>query len=121
MSYGAISKAAVLPLAKGAKKAGIWMNTGEGGLSPYHLKSGCDIVYQIGATKYGVRDSEGHLNGDKLREIAQHEQVKIFEIKISQSAKLGKSGILLGRKVTEEIANIRGIPKGKDSISPNGH
>lgn len=121
MSYGAISTPAVLALSKGAKKAGIWMNTGEGGLSPYHLVGGADIVYQIGTAKYGVRDEDGRLCDTKLKEVAAHEQVKMFEIKMSQGAKPGKGGILPGIKVTEEIAKIRGIAVGQDSISPNGH
>ncbi|ODS24503.1 glutamate synthase [Candidatus Endobugula sertula] len=121
MSYGAISTPAVIALSKGAKKAGIWMNTGEGGLSPDHLQGGCDIVYQIGTAKYGVRTPEGELSDKKLKEIANHEQVKMFEIKISQGAKPGKGGILPGTKVTERIAHIRGINAGEDSISPNGH
>lgn len=121
MSFGAISKPAVLALSNGAKEAGIWMNTGEGGLSPYHLEGGCDIVFQIGTAKYGVRTPDGHLSDDKLREIAAHEQVRMFEVKLSQGAKPGKGGILPGEKVTEEIARIRGIHVGQDSISPNGH
>ncbi|AKH70812.1 glutamate synthase family protein [Spongiibacter sp. IMCC21906] len=121
MSYGAISKPAIRALTKGAKEAGIWVNTGEGGLSPYHLEGGCDLVFQIGTAKYGVRNSEGHLSDDKLRDIASHEQVRMFEVKLSQGAKPGKGGILPGGKVTAEVANIRGIPEGKDSISPNGH
>ncbi|WP_172330241.1 FMN-binding glutamate synthase family protein [Mangrovicoccus sp. HB161399] len=121
MSYGAISKPAVRALAGGAKKAGIWMNTGEGGLSPYHLEAGCDIVYQIGTAKYGVRDAKGNLDDDKLRRIAGHEQVRMFEIKLSQGAKPGKGGILPGDKITPEIAEIRGIPMGMDSFSPNRH
>jgi len=121
MSYGAISRPAVLALSRGAKEAGIWMNTGEGGLSPYHLEGGADIVFQIGTAKYGVRDDEGNLSDEKLRDVAAHEQVKMFEIKLSQGAKPGKGGILPGAKVTAEIAAIRGIPKGSDSISPNRH
>lgn len=121
MSYGAISKPAVQALSYGAKKAGSWMNTGEGGLSPYHLEGGADIVFQIGTAKYGVRDEAGNLSDDKLREIAAHPQVRMFEIKMSQGAKPGKGGMLPGIKVTEEIAKIRGIPVGKDSISPNRH
>lgn len=119
MSYGAISRPAVLALSKGAKLAGCWLNTGEGGLSPHHLEGGCDIVFQIGTAKYGVRDEAGKLSDAKLREIAAHEQVRMFEIKLSQGAKPGKGGILPGAKVTEEIAAIRGIPVGRDSISPN--
>jgi len=80
MSYGAISKPAVLSLSYGAKKAGIWLNTGEGGLAPYHLEGGCDVVFQIGTAKNGVRDLEGHLNDDLLRKTAMHEQVKMFEL-----------------------------------------
>ena len=121
MSFGALSAPAVRALARGANKAGIWMNTGEGGLSPYHLEGGCDIVFQIGTAKYGVRDEQGKLSDEKLRAIAEHEQVKMFEIKLSQGAKPGKGGILPGAKVTKKIAAIRGIPAGQDSISPNGH
>jgi len=97
------------------------MNTGEGGLSPYHLEGGADIVFQIGTAKYGVRDKEGHLDDDKLREVASHEQVKMFELKLAQGAKPGKGGILPGAKITPEIAKIRGINEGEDSISPNRH
>ena len=121
MSFGAISKPAVLALSNGARMAGCWMNTGEGGLSPYHLQGGADIVFQIGTAKYGVRDHDGNFNLDKLRAVAAHDQVKMFELKLSQGAKPGKGGILPGGKVTEEIAEIRGIPVGSDSISPNRH
>jgi len=121
MSFGAISKPAVLALSKGSAKAGNWMNTGEGGLSPYHLEGGADIVFQIGTAKYGVRNPDGSLCDDKLREITAHEQVKMVELKLSQGAKPGKGGILPGEKVTKEIAGIRGIPVGEDSISPNRH
>ena len=121
MSYGAISKPAVRALSRGCKRAGIWMNTGEGGLSPYHLEGGCDIVFQIGTAKYGVRDAEGRLDDGKLREVSAHETVRMFEIKLSQGAKPGKGGILPGAKITPEIASIRGIARGQDSISPNRH
>lgn len=121
MSYGALSKPAVLALSKGAAKAGIWMNTGEGGLSPHHLVGGCDIVFQIGTAKYGVRDAEGNLSDDKLREMAAIPQVKMFEIKLAQGAKPGKGGILPAAKVDAEVARIRGIPAGQASISPNRH
>ena len=121
MSYGALSSVAVTALANGAKKTGCWMNTGEGGVSPFHLATGCDLVVQVGTAKYGVRDLNGELSDDKLRELAKHEQVKMFEIKLSQGAKPGKGGILPGEKVSEEIAEIRGIRVGEDSISPNRH
>ncbi len=121
MSFGAISRPAVLALSKGASLAGCWMNTGEGGLSPYHLEGGADIVFQIGTAKYGVRNEFGELDEDKLRAIAAHEQVRMLEIKLSQGVKPGKGGILPGKKVTAEIAAICHIVVGEDSISPNGH
>ena len=121
MSYGAISRPAVLALSRGAHLAGCWMNTGEGGLSPYHLEGGADLVYQIGTAKYGVRDLAGKLSDDKLRELAAYEQVRMFEIKLSQGAKPGKGGILPAVKVTDEIATIRGIRPHQASISPNRH
>jgi glutamate synthase domain-containing protein 2 len=121
MSYGAISKPAVQALSRGAAQAGCWMDTGEGGLSPYHLEGGCDLIFQIGTAKYGVRDEQGRLSPEKLREVAAHETVRAFEIKLSQGAKPGKGGVLPAGKVTEEIARIRGIPAGQDSLSPNRH
>src|SRR6056297_4242591 len=121
MSYGAISRPAVEALSRGAAEAGIWMNTGEGGLSPYHLSGGCDIVYQIGTAKYGVRDAEGNLSDDKLREVSAHPGVRMFELKLAQGAKPAKGGILPGAKVTPEIAAIRGLAVGQDGISPNRH
>lgn len=121
MSYGAISIPAVLALSKGAKMAGIWMNTGEGGLSPYHLEGGADIVFQIGTAKFGVRKKEGGFDEEKLKSVAKHPEVKMFEIKLSQGAKPGKGGILPGTKVNQEIAEIRGLEVGKDAISPNRH
>ena len=121
MSYGALSKPAVQALATGAAEAGCWINTGEGGLSPYHLESGADVVFQVGTAKNGVRDLDGALSDEKLREAAAHPQVRMFEIKLSQGAKPGKGGILPGAKVTAEIAGIRGIRQGEDAISPNRH
>jgi len=119
MSFGAISAPAVRALSKGAAVAGCWMDTGEGGLSPYHLEGGCDVIMQIGTAKYGVRDAQGNLSTDRLVELSK--VVRAFEIKLSQGAKPGKGGVLPGRKVTPEIAHIRGIPEGRDSISPNRH
>jgi glutamate synthase domain-containing protein 2 len=121
MSFGAISQPAVRALARGAAKAGCWIDTGEGGLSPYHLEGDCDVIMQIGTAKYGVRDAEGRLSVEKLREIAAIDTVRAFEIKLSQGAKPGKGGVLPGGKVTAEIARIRGIPPGMDSLSPNRH
>ena len=122
MSYGALSKPAVQALGLGAKKAECWLNTGEGGLSPYHLSSGCDLVFQIGTATYGVREpNSAKISDKKLREVASHHQVRMFEIKLSQGGKPGKGGILPADKVSQEVADIRGIPVGTDSISPNRH
>ncbi len=121
MSYGALSAPAVRALSKGAKLAGCWLNTGEGGLSPHHLEGGCDIVFQMGTAKYGVREEAGGLSPAKLREVAAHPEVKMIEIKLSQGAKPGKGGILPAEKVSEEIAKIRGIRVHHASISPNRH
>src|SRR5689334_13221935 len=119
MSFGAISAPAVRALSRGAAVAGCWMDTGEGGLSPYHLEGGCDVIMQIGTAKYGVRDAQGNLSNDRLVELGK--VVKAFEIKLSQGAKPGKGGVLPAKKVTAEISQIRGIPEGRDSISPNRH
>jgi len=121
MSFGSLSKPAIQALSHGARRAGCWLNTGEGGLAPYHLEGGCDIVFQIGTAKYGVRDSAGNLSHAKLKAIADKPQVTMIEIKLAQGAKPGKGGILPGGKVTREIAKVRGIPAGKASISPNRH
>lgn len=119
MSFGAISAPAVRSLSRGAAVAGCWMDTGEGGLSPFHLEGGCDLIFQVGTAKYGVRDAHGSLSAERLMELGR--VVKAFEIKLSQGAKPGKGGVLPGRKVTSEIAQIRGIPEGRDSLSPNRH
>ncbi len=121
MSYGALSAPAIRALSQGAAKAGCWLNTGEGGVSEHHLHSGADLVFQIGTAKYGVRDTDGNLCDHKLKAIANHQQVKMFEIKLSQGAKPGKGGMLPGTKVSDEIAHVRGINSGQSSISPNGH
>tara|TARA_R110000772_G_scaffold90923_8_gene187292 strand:+ start:1212 stop:2714 length:1503 start_codon:yes stop_codon:yes gene_type:complete len=121
MSYGAISKPAVLALSRGAALTGCWMNTGEGGLSEWHLEGACDIVFQIGTANYGVRGSDGHFSEETLRKVAANDAVKMIEIKLSQGAKPGKGGILPAAKVTEEIARIRMIPVGETSNSPNRH
>jgi glutamate synthase domain-containing protein 2 len=121
MSFGAISEPAVRALSRGAKIAGCWMDTGEGGLSPFHLEGGCDVIMQIGTANYGVRTGDGAFSPERARELARHEQVRAFEIKLSQGAKPGKGGVLPAAKVTEQIATIRGIPPHQDSISPNRH
>jgi len=121
MSFGSLSKPAVQALSHGAKLANIWLNTGEGGISPYHLEGGCDIVFQLGTAKYGARDEHGNLDEHKLKVIADKPQVKMIELKLAQGAKPGKGGILPAEKVNAEIAQIRGIPEGRASFSPNRH
>lgn len=117
MSFGAISTPAVRALSLGAAKAGCWIDTGEGGLSPHRLEGGGDVIMQIGTAKHGVRDADGRPSPAKLREMAAHEQVRTFEIKLSQGAKPGKGGVLLGSKVATGIAQIRGIPVGQDFVN----
>lgn len=119
MSFGAISRPALRALSCGAAKSGVWLNTGEGGLSPYHTEFGADVIFQIGTAKYGVRDSEGRLDPLRLKDVG--DQVSAFEVKLSQGAKPGRGGVLPAIKVTEEIARIRGIPVGVTSSSPNRH
>ncbi len=119
MSYGAISMPAVKALSRGAAMAGCWLNSGEGGISPYHREADCDLVFQVGTAKYGIRDLNGNFSPERARTLGEF--VKAFEIKLSQGAKPGKGGILPGSKVTDEVAQIRGISPGHDSISPNRH
>lgn len=122
MSYGSLSKPAVQALSKGAALAGCWLNTGEGGVSPYHLEGGCDVVFQIGTGKFGVRNADMTLDTDKLKTLCEdNPNICMIELKLSQGAKPGKGGILPASKVTQEIADIRGIPVGKAAISPNRH
>ncbi len=121
MSYGALGEHAVRSLARGAKMAGIPMNTGEGGYPKYHLMEGCDLIYQIGTAKFGVRTEDGLLDDAKLGDLAAKDPVKMIEIKFSQGAKPGKGGLLPKEKITEEIAELRGVPMGKDVISPPAH
>ncbi|MBI3560260.1 MAG: FMN-binding glutamate synthase family protein [Gammaproteobacteria bacterium] len=119
MSFGAVSAPALRALVRGAEKSGVWLNTGEGGMSPLHLEAKADIIFQIGTAKYGVRDLEGNLSQQRVKDVG--DIVKAFEIKLSQGAKPGRGGVLPAIKVTEEIARIRGIPAGKTSSSPNRH
>lgn len=121
MSYGSLGKNAVRALARGAKYAGIAMNTGEGGYPKYHLMEGCDLIFQIGTGKFGARNEDSSLNAQNLREVTAHENVKMLEIKMSQGAKPGKGGILPKEKITKEISELRGVPMGEDVISPASH
>ncbi|MCX6396579.1 MAG: FMN-binding glutamate synthase family protein [Propionibacteriales bacterium] len=120
MSFGSMSSAAIIALNKGAAKAGCLHNTGEGGLSPYH-RSGGDIMLQIGTAYFGCRDESGAFDLGRLKDVVDSAPVKAIEIKLSQGAKPGLGGLLPGAKVTREIAEIRGIPEGKDCSSPSRH
>lgn len=121
MSYGSLSKNAVLALNAGAKEGGFFHNTGEGGLSPYHLEPGGDVVWNIGTGYFSCRDEYGNFAPEAFRERAQKDNVKMIEIKFSQGAKPGHGGILPKEKVTDEIAAIRLVQKGQDIISPPKH
>lgn len=121
MSYGALGQNAVRSLARGAKRANITMNTGEGGHPKYHIMEGADLIFQLGTAKFGVRNDDGTLNDDKLRALASESSIKMIEIKLSQGAKPGKGGLLPKEKITDEIASLRGVPKGQDVISPTNH
>ncbi|MBC6414890.1 MAG: FMN-binding glutamate synthase family protein [Bdellovibrionales bacterium] len=121
MSYGALGKKAVRALARGAKKANLIMNTGEGGYPKYHLMESCDLIFQMGTGKFGVRKENGEFDPDKLKKLSEIEQIKMIEIKFSQGAKPGKGGLLPKEKITAEIAELRNIPLGKDLYSPPYH
>ncbi|SHI85440.1 FMN-binding glutamate synthase family protein [Flavobacterium terrae] len=120
MSYGSLSKNAIIALNNGAKEGGFYHNTGEGGLSPYHLQGG-DVVWNIGTGYFSCRDKEGKFSYDEYTKRATLDNVKMIELKFSQGAKPGHGGILPKEKVTDEIATIRLVNKGNDIISPPRH
>lgn len=121
MSFGSLSQNAVMALNKGAFLGGFAHNTGEGGISPYHLKYGGDLIWQIGTGYFGCRTLDGKFNPENFKEKATLEQVKMIEIKLSQGAKPGHGGILPAGKNTEEIAAIRGVKPHTDVHSPPSH
>ena len=121
MSFGALSKNAVLALNGGAKLGGFYHNTGEGGLTKYHLEPGGDVVWQIGTGYFGCRSDEGRFDPKKFEEKAKHAHVKMIELKVSQGAKPGHGGVLPAMKNTKEIAEIRGIEPHTTVLSPPGH
>ncbi len=120
MSFGALSGPAVQALNEGAELAGCLQTTGEGGLSPHHRHGG-ELVFQIGTGYFGCRDEQGRFSLERLQETLAQAPVRAIEIKLSQGAKPGLGGLLPGRKVTPEIAAIRGVPAGVDCVSPPGH
>jgi glutamate synthase domain-containing protein 2 len=121
MSYGSLSDRATMANNIGASLAGSYHNTGEGGVAPYH-DLGARLVYQIGTGYFGCRDSKGNFSMEELlKTVEKHPNIKAIEIKLSQGAKAGKGGVLLASKITKEIAEVRGIPEGKDCMSPAYH
>lgn len=121
MSFGSLSKNAILALSGGANKGHFAHNTGEGAISPYHLEGGADLIWQIGTGYFGCRTPDGQFNPETFQKRAKMDAVKMIEIKLSQGAKPGHGGILPGGKVTPEIAEIRDVEVGKDVNSPPGH
>jgi glutamate synthase domain-containing protein 2 len=121
MSYGSLSSRAIRAMNGGARIGNFAHNTGEGGISPFHLESGGDLIFQFGTGYFGVRDAKGNFSPDRFAEKASIPSVKMIEIKLSQGAKPGHGGILPGRKVNREIADIRGVKEGVDVISPPYH
>jgi len=121
MSYGALSPNAIESLNKGAKAGGFAHTTGEGSISKFHRKHGGDLIWQIGSGYFGCRTADGQFDPQKFATTSAKDQVKMIEIKLSQGAKPGHGGILLGAKVTEEIAAARGVEVGVDCVSPSAH
>ena len=121
MSYGALSPNAIEALNKGAKLGGFAHTTGEGSISRFHRTHGGDLIWQIGSGYFGCRTPDGRFSPEKFAETAANDQVKMIEIKLSQGAKPGHGGILPGAKVSEAIAEARGVPAGQDCISPASH
>ncbi|MET8811153.1 FMN-binding glutamate synthase family protein [Streptomyces sp. NPDC004549] len=121
MSFGSLSANAVLALNTGAARGGFAHDTGEGGLSEYHLRPGGDLVWEIGTGYFGCRTEDGGFDAEQFREKAAHPSVKCVSLKLSQGAKPGIGGVLPGGKVNAEIAKVRGVPRGETVISPPYH
>ncbi|MCP1472117.1 glutamate synthase domain-containing protein 2 [Sphingobium sp. OAS761] len=121
MSFGALGAHAIEALNLGARLGNFYHDTGEGGLSPYHLKHGGDVVWEVGSGYFGCRDARGRFDPGHFADRAAHDAVKMTEIKLSQGAKPGHGGLLPGAKVTEEIARTRDVEAGQDCLSPPGH
>lgn len=120
MSYGSLSPNAIMALNKGAQLGSFAHNTGEGGLSPYHLQGG-DIIFQLGTAYFGCRDDQGRFSEEEFKIEANREQVKMIEIKLSQGAKPSHGGILPAAKLTPEIARVRKVKMEEDVLSPPAH
>ncbi len=121
MSFGALSGNAICSLNKGAKLGNFFHDTGEGAISPYHLKHGGDLVWEIGSGYFGCRTLDGRFDPQRFAEQAKYPHVKMIEIKLSQGAKPGHGGILPKDKITEEISKTRGVSMTEDCVSPARH
>ncbi len=121
MSFGSLSNRAVSAMNKGAKLGGFAQNTGEGGVSPYHLENGGDLIWQVGTGYFGCRAKDGGFDLEGYKRTVSHENVKMIELKLSQGAKPGHGGILPAKKNTEEIAKIRHVEPFTDVHSPPSH
>ncbi|WP_345642420.1 FMN-binding glutamate synthase family protein [Streptomyces tremellae] len=121
MSFGSLSANAVLALNGGAAAGGFAQDTGEGGLSEYHLRPGGDLVWEIGTGYFGCRTRDGGFDPGEFAGKAAHDSVKCVSLKLSQGAKPGIGGVLPGSKVNAEIARVRDVPEGRTVVSPPYH
>ncbi|MEM1077270.1 MAG: FMN-binding glutamate synthase family protein [Pseudomonadota bacterium] len=121
MSFGALSGNAIRALNTGAKEGGFAHDTGEGGVSVHHRNGGGDLIYQVGSGYFGCRTEDGVFDPEKFKETAKNPQIKLIEVKLSQGAKPGHGGVLPASKITPEIAEARGVPMGRDCVSPAAH
>jgi glutamate synthase domain-containing protein 2 len=121
MSFGSLGARPIEALNRGAAMGGFYHDTGEGGISKYHRAGGGDLVWELGSGYFGARAKDGGFDPDRFRDVAADDQIKMIEIKLSQGAKPGHGGVLPGNKVTEEIAETRGIPVGESCLSPAAH
>jgi glutamate synthase domain-containing protein 2 len=121
MSFGSLSANAIRALNGGARKGGFAHDTGEGGYSPYHRENGGDIIWELGSGYFGARNPDGTFSPEKFAGAATNPQVKMVELKLSQGAKPGHGGVLPAPKVSQEISLTRGVPMGRDCISPSRH
>jgi glutamate synthase domain-containing protein 2 len=121
MSFGSLSANAILALNQGAKMGGFAHDTGEGSVSEHHRTHGGDLIWEIGSGYFGCRNAKGHFDAVQFQKQAQNPQIKMIELKLSQGAKPGHGGVLPAAKVSQEIAQARGVPEGQDCISPASH
>ena len=121
MSFGALSAAAIRALNAGAKRGGFYHDTGEGSISPYHREAGGDLVWELGSGYFGCRNDDGSFSEERFTAQARDPQVKMIEVKLSQGAKPGHGGVLPAAKVSAEISATRGVPMGRDCVSPARH